>query len=151
MGCRTRGLKIRVSVVQPRRKAPTDARSASRRSRRSIPPLATKHSKAPMGPFVFVERANSQVRLTRIGVGRSSPFGQLRCPDSVDSSLRSSPLRGAYGVQIGKADLSRIGPPLATISNQQVRSNPTGLYCFKNVPGAHLVPLRVGTNRGSAS
>jgi hypothetical protein len=35
--------------------------------------------------------------------------------DSVDSSLRSSPLRGACGVQIGKADLSRIGPPLATI------------------------------------
>jgi len=32
---------------------------------------------------------------------RRSPFGQLRCPDSVDSSLRSSPLRGAFGVQIG--------------------------------------------------
>ena len=35
-------------------------------------------------------------------------------PDSVDSSLRSSPLRGALGVQIGNADLSRIGLPLVT-------------------------------------
>ena len=39
MGCGICSLKIRVSVVQSRRVAPTDARSASRQSRRSIPPL----------------------------------------------------------------------------------------------------------------
>ncbi len=34
-------------------------------------------------------------------------------------------------------------PPLATISNQYLRSNPTRLHCFKNVPGAHLVPTSI--------
>ena len=36
-----------------------------------------KHKSPRMGAFVFVERANSQVRLIRIGYGRSSPFGQV--------------------------------------------------------------------------
>jgi len=33
----------------------------------------------------------SMVRLTRIGVCRSSPFGQLRCPDSLRESVRPWP------------------------------------------------------------
>ena len=33
----------------------------------------------------------SMVRLTRIGLRRSSPFGQLRCPDSLRESVRPWP------------------------------------------------------------
>ena len=41
-------------------------------------------------------------------------LGRLQRRDSVDSSLCSSPLRGAFGVQTGNADLLRIALPLAT-------------------------------------
>ena len=41
----------------------------------SIPPLATKHAKAPMGPFVFVERANSP---SSIDSDRPRPILTLR-------------------------------------------------------------------------
>jgi len=49
---------------------------------------------------------------------RSASWRSRRSIDSVDSSLRSSPLRGAFGVQTGIAGLSRTDPPLATISKQ---------------------------------
>jgi len=49
LDCETRGLKIRVSVVQPSRAAATDARSApeGRAKRVHSAPLATRFNKAP--------------------------------------------------------------------------------------------------------